>query len=473
LTAIRVVVDSVKDCYGVLGVIHTLWKPLPGRFKDYIAMPKQNMYRSLHTTVISNFGEPFEIQVRTKEMHAYAEYGIAAHFQYKEGGASKDEADEKLVWLRQMMEFDRDVENPAEFVDSIKGDIFDTQVYVFTPQGKVIELPTGSTPVDFAYKIHSEVGNRCIGAKVNGRICPLNVKLTNGVIVEVLTSKSSHGPSRDWLKFVKSAQAKNKIQHWFKKERREENIEKGRDMLEKEIKRNGFKVHELMKPEWVEPIIKRLSIFTIEDLYNAVGYGGILTQQVVPKLKEKHREEQKKNQPQPTIEEGFDEQKHKKAAARKKMGSQAIVVKGMEDLLTRFAKCCSPVPGDDIIGYITRGRGVTVHRSDCPNFQKSDDVTNRFIEVAWATDQKEVLEEISFATEISIIAPDRKGLLGQVTAVIADVKLVCTGINARVTKDGIAVMNLMIETSGIAQLDKLITKIKALPDVIDVKRVKG
>lgn len=470
LTAIRVIVDSIKDCYGALGIVHNLWIPIPGRFKDYISIPKPNMYQSLHTTVMSGTGEPFEIQIRTSDMHRIAEYGIAAHWKYKEGiESSQDEMENRLTWLRQMMEWQKELQDPKEFMDSLKIDLFTNQVFVFTPEGEVIDLPLGSTPVDFAYKIHSAVGNKCVGAKVNGRIVPLNFQLGNGQIVEVLTSNNAGGPSRDWLKFVKSTQAKNKIKNWFKKERREENIKEGKDMLEKEIKRNGFQPKELLKDDWVGPIIDKLGMNTIEDLYAAIGYGGIMLGQIVPKLKERHKQE---NKPQTSLleqmAEGFDHEHQPREREKKKKNKVAngIVVKGVEDMLVRFAKCCNPVPGDDIIGYITRGRGVTIHRADCVNFEKSEDSSSRFIEVAW--DKKE--QQSSYSSEVQIIAPDRKGLLGEITVLITDLNLTVTGVNAKLSKNNIAIINLTLEISNSEQLTKLINKIKSMPEIIEVKR---
>lgn len=470
LTAIRVIVDNIKDCYGVLGIVHNLWIPLPGRFKDYISIPKPNMYQSLHTTVMSGTGEPFEIQIRTSEMHRIAEYGIAAHWKYKEGlEASQGDMESRLSWLRQMMEWQRDLSDPKEFMDSLKIDLFTNQVFVFTPEGEVIDLPLGSTPVDFAYKIHSAVGNKCVGAKVNGRIVPLNFQLNNGQIIEVLTSNNASGPSRDWLKFVKSTQAKNKIKNWFKKERREENVKEGKDMLDREIKRNGFQPKELLKDEWVDPIIDKLGMNTIEDLYAAIGYGGIMLNQIVPKLKEKQRLETK---PQTSLleqmAEGFDHEHQPREREKKKKNKAAngVVVKGVDDMLIRFAKCCNPVPGDQIIGYITRGRGVTIHRADCVNFEKSEDAQTRFIEVAW--DSKE--QATSYNSEVQIVAPDRKGLLGEITVLITDLNLVVTGVNAKLSKNGIAIINLTLEISDSEQLTKLINKIRSMPEIIDVKR---
>ena len=474
LTAIRVLVENIKECYGALGVVHTKWKPIPGRFKDYIAMPKQNMYQSLHTTVIGDGGEPFEIQIRTLEMHRVAEYGIAAHWKYKEGkssfqAAAAGQMDEKLNWLRQMMEWQRDLETPEEFIQSLKIDLFNNQVYVFTPKGQVFELPVGSTPVDFAYKIHSEVGNKCVGAKVNNRIVPLNFQLKTGQIVEILTSKSSNGPSRDWLKFAKSTQAKNKIKHWFKKERREENITNGRDMLEKEIRRNGYAWKDLMRTEWVEPMLKRLSMKDLDDLYAALGYGGILLSQVIPKLREQYKNAEKLNNAddkEQEITEIVSKPKDHEERVRRQKSTQGVIVKGIDNVPVRFGRCCNPVPGDDIIGYVTRGRGVTIHRSDCTNFEKTDDSKSRFIEVQW--DQE---KPTTYATEVQIIAPDRKGLLSEVTQLITDTAMMVTGVNAKLTKNEIAVINLTVEVSNQAELNKLISKIKNMSGVIDVKRI--
>jgi len=436
LTAIRVIVDSIKDCYGVLGIVHTLWKPIPGRFKDYIAMPKTNMYQSLHTTVIGPKGEPFEIQIRTKDMHKIAEYGIAAHWKYKEGREKEENIDNKLTWLRQMLEWQRDLKDPNEFVESLKIDLFTNQVFVFTPKGDVVELPVGSTPVDFAYKIHSGVGNSCIGGKVDGRIVPLDYKLKTGNIVDVLTSSHSNGPSRDWLKFVKSTQAKNKIKQWYKKERKEENIVKGKDMLEKEVKRLGYSAKEFLQADWLNSAVKKLSLNAIEDLYASLGYGGISLNQVMPKLKEKYRAYHKDDKKM-TIEEEIAEKSKKKpdkSDKKHKKQDQGITVKGIDSILVRFAKCCSPVPGDAIIGFITRGRGITIHRSDCPNIKNEDPTAERFIDVEWNRD-----EETSYETGIQIIAPDKKGLLSEVTNLISELNLEVIGINARITKEKIAI----------------------------------
>ncbi|MBS3994390.1 MAG: bifunctional (p)ppGpp synthetase/guanosine-3',5'-bis(diphosphate) 3'-pyrophosphohydrolase, partial [Alkaliphilus sp.] len=463
LTAIRIIVDSVKDCYGVLGIVHTMWKPIPGRFKDFIAMPKPNMYQSLHTTVIGPQGEPFEIQIRTSDMHRIAEYGIAAHWKYKEG-VTEDDLDDKLRWLRQLLEWQRELKDPREFMESLKIDLFTNEVFVFTPKGDVIDLPAGSTPVDFAYKIHSDIGNRCIGAKIDGRMVPIDYKLKNGNIVEIVTSSHSNGPSRDWLRFVKSTQAKNRIRQWFKKERKEENVEKGKEMFDKEIRRSGFEAHTLAKPQWMSILVKKFNLTNTEDLYAAIGYGGIMLNQVIPKLKEMYKQAVKEEKV--TTEEVLVHTKQYKPK-QEKNDAQGVKVKGIDNILVRFAKCCSPVPGDEILGFITRGRGVTIHRTDCINVTKEEeDSVDRFIEVAWDGGR-----QISYQTEIQIIASDRKGLLSEITNLLSETKLTVTAVNARTNKEKIAVINLTVEITNIEQLDKLINKIKTMQGVIDVYRV--
>ncbi len=466
LTAIRIICEDIKDCYSALGAVHTLWKPIPGRFKDYIAMPKPNLYQSLHTTLMGN-GEPFEIQIRTREMHEIAEYGIAAHWKYKEGTKNThQEMEEKLNSFRQMMAFQSDLKDPSEFMKSLRLDLFNSEVFVFTPDGAVLDLPIGATPVDFAYRIHTEVGNKCVGAKVNGRIVPLNYQLQNGQRVEILTSKGSMGPSRDWLKFVKSTQAKQRIKQWFKKERRDENVEKGQEMLVSEVRKQNIPTKAVLNDDFLDPILKRLSLKNVEDLYNAVGYGGILTSQVIPKIREKYNKERKEEQMKEAAEVFKPEEVVKKPSPKR--NEAGVTVKGMDDILVRFAKCCSPVPGDDIIGYITRGRGVTIHRSDCENFEKSEDARNRFIEVAWATDT-----EASYLTHVQIISSDRKGLLTDITMLMHEQSMMMTGINAKIDKKGIAIVNLSIEISDIEELNKLMRKLKAMEEVIEVKRVNA
>lgn len=462
--AVRVLVNSVKDCYGVLGVVHTIWKPLPGRFKDYIAMPKPNMYQSLHTTVIGPQGEPFEIQIRTWEMHQIAEYGIAAHWKYKEGKANNPEqqTDIKLAWLRQMLEWEKEVKDPKEFMESLKIDLFTNEVFVFTPKGEVLNLPMGSTPIDFAYKIHSGVGNKCVGAKVDGRIVPLDYKLKNGNIIQILTSSNSIGPSRDWLKIVKSSQAKTKIKQWFKKERREENIDKGQEIIDKEIRRLGLNVPPALLQKLFATMAKKLGFSSGEDLYAAIGYGGIALTQVMPKIKEAARKEIAQDNTDREVQTIPKEVTKKK----KESPSQGVRIKGIDNIMVRFARCCNPVPGDDIAGYITRGRGVSIHRKDCPNLVNSEDATERFIEVEW-----DVGKAIAFQVEIQIRATDRKGLLSELTIVLSESKVPINALNARITKDRTAIFNLVLEINDIEHLDKLMQKLKILKGVMDISRV--
>lgn len=461
LTAIRVIVDTVKDCYGVLGIVHTMWKPIPGRFKDYIAMPKPNMYQSLHTTVIGPQGEPFEVQIRTWEMHRTAEYGIAAHWKYKEGTVKADNFDEKLTWLRQMLEWQKEMKDPKEFMESLKIDFFTDEVFVFTPKGDVINLPNGSTPIDFAYRVHTAVGNNCVGAKVDGRIVPLDYKLKNGNIVEVITSANSTGPSRDWLKIVKSSQAKSKIRQWFKREERDLNIVKGKDILEKEVKRQGYKLTEMLKEDWLKSVASKLSLSSVDDLYAGLGYGSITLSQVIPKLKEFHKDYYKLRDEKNLLESNSNVYAPKK----ENRFTQGVTVKGVDNIKVRFSKCCNPVPGDEIVGYITRGRGVSVHRKDCPNI-KDLASHERYIEVEWATNEK-----ASYQAEIQIKASDRPGLLTDITQRITDVNLTVTSLNARTNKEKLVVMNITLETKDVEQLKDLMKKIKRIKGVIDVYRV--
>ena len=449
LTAVRIVVDTIKDCYAVLGMVHTLWVPMPGRFKDYIAMPKANMYQSLHTTVIGPEGEPVEIQIRTHEMHNIAEYGIAAHWKYKEGTMSNDgKMEEKLKWLRQMMEWEKDVKDPQEFLDSLKEDVFNSQVYVFTPKGDVIELPAESTPIDFAYRVHSKVGNKCVGAKINGRLVPIDYKLQNGEIVEVITSANSSGPSRDWLKIVKTPNARNRIRQFFKKERREENIERGYEILEKEFKRYGIPLKDSSIEKFMEQISKKFNQPSLEDLIATIGYGGITASQVVPKVRDFYLKEYKE---------------------KRKKNSSGVIVKGLDNILVRFAKCCNPLPGDEIIGYVTKGRGVAIHRADCPNCKLDNEVfKQRLIDVEWDNPKK-----TKFEGEIRIVGTDRKSMLNDIVHTIAMQKLNINGVNARKSKDEITHINLLIEVNDISELTNLMKKLKAIPGVDDVFRVRN
>lgn len=464
LMAVRIIVDSIRDCYAVLGIVHTMWKPIPGRFKDYIAMPKPNMYQSIHTTVIGKNGDPFEIQIRTLEMHKIAEYGIAAHWKYKEGKQNNSEFDNKLSWLRQMMEWQRELKDPKEFMESLKVDLFSNQVFVFTPKGEVIELPMGSTPIDFAYKIHSEVGNRCTGARVNGKMVPLDFKLNNGNIVEIITSSNSKGPSIDWLKIVKSTQAKNKIKNWLKKEDKSDNIDKGREVLEKYVRRKGYDSQQIIRPQWINKAAKHFNLTSSEHLYASIGNGSIMVNKVVPMLQEYYRIEKQQELIQ-NEKSSADVQPTKQK--RKKKEASGIKVKGVDNLLIRMSKCCNPVPGDEIVGFITKGRGLSIHRRDCINIiSEYDSIKNRLIEVEWDTDK----EDISYETDISILAEDRKGILVDVTRVFDDLNMTVTGIMAKSGKDSIVTINLTIEITNIEQLEKVFIKIKNLQGVVDVFR---
>ncbi len=461
LTAIRVIVDNIKDCYEVLGIVHNLWKPLPGRFKDYIAMPKPNMYQSIHTTVIGLKGEIFEVQIRTWEMHRTAEYGIAAHWKYKEGSTRSDNFDDKLTWLRQLLEWQSDLNDPKDFMETLKIDFFTDEVFVFTPKGDVINLPDGSTPIDFAYRVHTEVGNKCVGAKVDGRIVPLNYRLKNGNIVEVITSANSNGPSRDWIKIVKSTQAKTKIRQWFKSKEKDFNIIKGKELLEKEVKRLGYKVSEILKDEWMKNIALKSSINSIDDLYAAIGYGSITLNQVISKLRVQYNEYYKI-----TDEKAFVESKIQQPTQNKtSKPTQGIKIKGVDNIKIRFSKCCNPVPGDEVVGYITRGRGVSVHRTDCPNITMSDD-TERFIEVEW-----DFQKRASYPAEIQIKASDRSGLLAEITQKITDSDLGVMSLNARTSKDKVVFINVTLEIKDIEELRDLMKKIKRIRNVMDVYRV--
>lgn len=453
LSAVRILTNDIKDCYGALGVVHTLWKPIPGRFKDYIAMPKPNNYQSLHTTVIDNNGETFEVQIRTYQMHQTAEYGIAAHWKYKTGQTKTTSFDENLTWLRQLMEWQKDLNDPNDFMDTLKVDFFADEVFVFSPKGDVINLPEGSTPIDFAYRIHTQVGNTCVGAKVNGRIVPLSYKLSSGNIVDIITNSNS-GPSLDWLNIVKSNQAKKKISQYFKIKDRDKNIEKGKEVLEKEAKRLNYNVNEFLKDEWIDEVRAKLNVSTIDDLYAALGFGTVKLSQVTAKLIDIYNRFNKK--PIKNI-----------VKSKRKAQKSGIDVKGVDGVKVRIAKCCTPVPGDDIIGYITIGRGISVHRADCPNVNNNVE-ESRIVQVSWQKD-----EANSYEAAIEVRALDKPNVIGDVANRINEAKLNMTSLNARSTRDGDAIVDVILEITNIDELEGIIEKLKRVKNVFDVYRMKA
>ena len=465
LSAVRVLVDSVRDCYGVLGVIHEMWKPMPGRFKDYIAMPKSNGYQSLHTTVMTR-GYPLEIQIRTFAMHEVSEYGFAAHWKYKEAGKSvgaKGDYDKKLSWLRQVVNLQQELSDPQEYVEALKVDVFSDEVFVFTPRGDVIDLPKGSIPLDFAYRIHTEVGNHCVGAKVNGRLVPLEYKLKNGDIVSIITNKANNGPSPDWLNIVASSETRNKIRSWFKKARREENIARGMELIEKEAKRLGYEPKELLRDGRLGEVAQKLKMTNEDDLLAALGYGGITSHGIMSKLIELHKQDLKQTA-SPDISKLLSELKPSQGTVKK--SSHGILVEGEGGLLVRLARCCNPIPGDPIVGYITRGRGVSVHRADCPNVLSDVDNLSRVIEVDWDIGLDKV-----YTVQIAIICNDQSGVLTKLLAVPSEMKINISAINAkpnRSNKTSTVIMGLDVKSAQ--QVGQLMTKMRRLKDVFSVTR---
>ncbi|WP_020615836.1 RelA/SpoT family protein [Paenibacillus daejeonensis] len=468
LLAIRIIVDNIKDCYATLGIIHTLWRPMPGRFKDYIAMPKANMYQSLHTTVIGPNGEPTEVQIRTWEMHRTSEYGIAAHWAYKEGSLSPEAGfGDKVSWFREILELQNETSDAAEFMESLKMDFFSDLVFVFSPKGEVFELPAGSVPLDFAFRVHTEVGNRTIGAKVNGRIVPLDYKLKTGDIVEILTSKHSYGPSQDWVKIAQSSHARSKIKQWFKKERREENVAKGRELLERELKRLGLEPSDWTSDNKLQEVAEKFTFNDLEDMLSAIGFGGITAAQICTRLTEKLRKE--------TEEAGqielTSEVKEVKTGGSpdKKRPTHGVRVKGVDNVLVRFARCCNPVPGDAIVGYITRGRGVSVHRLDCPNVQTGEELSDeaaRVIEVEW-----EESVEANYSVDIEITGHDRRGLLNEVLQSVSESKTNIAAVSGRSDKNKLAMIHMTILIRNIEHLHAVVEKIKRVKDVYSVQRI--
>lgn len=473
--AVRIKVDTVKDCYAALGVIHELYKPIPGRFKDYIAMPKENMYQSLHTTLIGSSGTPFEIQIRTFEMHRTAEYGIAAHWKYKEGGGNINKEEEKLSWLRQILEWQQDMSDNKEFLAMLKTDLdlFTEQVYCFTPQGDVKTLPAGSIPIDFAYMIHTAVGNKMVGARVNGRQVPIDYKIQNGDRVEIITSQNSNGPSRDWLSMVKSSQAKTKINQWFKSQFKEENIQKGRDLIDRYSKSKGINLADYMKPEYQKKCMRKYGLKTWDSVLAAVGHGGLKEGQVVNKLVEEYEKEHKKQlTDQEALMEIAEKNKVEKMPAKTRKQS-GITVKGIHDLSVRFSKCCSPVPGDEIIGFVTRGRGISIHRTDCVNIlcmPESDRA--RLIDAEWEVDAVEKSGEL-YLTEIVLYAHNRTGILLDISKIFMELKVDIKSLNIKTSKQELATISLSFETSGIEELNYIIKKLRNIEGVIDIERSAG
>ena len=453
LTAVRVIVGTVDECYEVFGKIHKEWKPVPGRIKDYIATPKPNLYQSLHTTVVTNFGQPFEIQIRTEEMHRTAEYGIAAHWKYKEHRDEETSLDARIAWIREVMELQGGLKDSKEFMDTVKGELYSTELLVFTPKSKVVSLPKGATPVDFAYAIHSEVGNRCTGARVNGKIVPLNTELELGDVVEIITSPNSKGPSRDWLKFIKSSSARAKIKSFFKKEMKEENIRLGKSMMEEAAKRKGMTLAELVTPESFKKVSEKFSFDTPDEMYSAIGYGGVTVNQVFFKLLDYFRKES----PTPIVARPF----------RSKNEHGSVIINGETGLLVSFAGCCSPVPGDEIVGFVTHGRGVVVHRKDCPNMRNVD--PGRLQPAEWV----EQAGGVNFKVAIVVTAEDQGAALAAISGVVADMKLSISSINGRNDKSNYAIVDVTVGLPSRQDVVELINRISARPKILNVHRLNN
>ena len=469
LFAMRIIVNSVKDCYASLGIVHEMYNPMPGRFKDYIAVPKPNMYQSIHTTLLGDKGVPFEVQIRTWDMHKVAEFGIAAHWAYKEAnflGRGKQNvvvSEDRLAWLRESIEWQQEMQDPQEFLNTLKTELFEDEVYVFTPKGKILALPKGATPIDFAYNVHAEVGNRMTGCKINSKMMPIITKLKTGDIVEIITSDNSRGPSLDWLKFVKSSRARNKINAWFKKEKKSENIEKGKDLIAKELKRIGLQHADIFKQEFIDPMLDRYKYKNLDEMYAAVGFGANSATKVIARMLIEYRKEHTEE----NIEEKIKELSQPKIEKIPKSSGNGIVVKGIDNCLVHLSKCCTPLPGDEIIGYITKGRGVTVHRKDCVNVKDLLKEENRIIDVSWLEEEK-----ASYNVDIEIDANDRGGLLADVLKVVQDSKTTLIGVNARSGKDRIAIMDITVETKKLEDLNNLLKALRKIDSVYEVKRKK-
>ena len=462
LMGLRVIVGTLRECYAVLGAVHSIWKPIPGRFKDYVAMPKSNMYQSLHTTVIGPRGEPLEIQIRTWEMHRTAEYGIAAHWRYKDGGVGGGDFEDKITWLRQILDWQKETHNGTEFVETLKVDLFSDEVYVFTPKGDVKTLPAGSTPIDFAYAVHTDIGNRCAGARVNGRMVPLGTLLATGDIVEIVTNKAQTGPSRDWLNIAKTSKAKGKIRQWFKEQRREESIERGKEMLERDLRRMGHEVHANLKEERLAEAAHKFSYQNADDLLASIGYGKLSAAMVVGKLVPEKAAEKS---PESVFEEAA---RPLAGATRPSRSTHGVVVRGIDGVLVRFARCCNPVPGDPIVGYITRGRGVSVHREDCPNISAMmGEDEGRQVDVSWDTGNA-----TSYPVEIEMEASDSPGLLTGVMNAVLEMKAHVSAVNARTLRNRMALINMTVEINDVAHMNNVIGRLKRLQGVQNVHRAR-
>ena len=469
LFALRIIVNSVKDCYAALGVVHEMYSPMPGRFKDYIAVPKPNMYQSIHTTLLGEKGTPFEVQIRTWDMHRVAEFGIAAHWAYKEAnflGRGKKNVvvtEDKLAWLRETLEWQKDLQDPEQFLENLKTELFEDEVYVFTPKGMIKVLPKDATPIDFAYSVHAEIGNHMTGCKINSKMMPIITPLQNGDIIEIITSDNSKGPSLDWLKFVKSTGARNKINSWFKKERKAENIEKGKELIEKEIKRLGIHYDKLFKLDYINAMLNRYKYKDLDEMYAAVGFGANTATKVIARMLIEYRKDNKEE----GIEEKLEELTKTKQVRHTKPSSNGIIVKGIDNCLVKLSKCCNPLPGDDIVGYITKGRGVSIHRKDCVNVPELLKEENRIIDVAWEEEEK-----ASYNVVIEIFANDRIGLLADILEVISKTKVNIIGVNTKTGKDRIAIIDITLETKNLEELNNILRAVHRVDSVYEVKRKK-
>jgi len=468
LMAVRIIVETVRDCYAVLGTVHTLWRPMPGRFKDYIAMPKPNMYQSLHTTLIGEGGRPFEVQIRTAAMHRIAELGIAAHWKYKEG-INEDQEELKLAWIRQTLEWNRDMNDPREYMETMRTDLFSNQVFVFTPKGDVIELPAGSTPLDLAFKIHSDIGIRCVGARVNSKMVPIDYVLQNGEVVEIVTSNNSKGPSMDWLNIAKSAGARSKIRQWMKKQDKSQNVERGRTILEKTVKRKGYDVEDIVRTQWLARIAKQQNFASVNELYSALSYGGAIVSKVIAKLVETYQNEYDKKA-MPGLEDKLPAPAKPKKTRDVGHGETRVLADGLEGMLVKLSRCCSPVPGDEIIGFITKGRGVSVHRTDCPNITSLPEQERaRLLSVEWDSSKTSG----TYNADIYIIANDRKGLVSDISRVCFDLDVNISGVNLKTHDDNSVNIAMTLSISNASMMAKIMRSINQVDSVIEVHRAKG